>query len=621
VSLLNQDRLADALRALEKGMRAKTVELAALDNLVNELRARARACGDEQISRLMLELRTGGNVRLEEGRPVDSWFGHCDELMQSRFNPSALRRFGVGRLVIHRVTRVHNRLLGNRYERRKAGQADARRAVLMEKRVAEQKSAKERAKAEGAGAGTTKATSQSRAAAKEAEKKMRVAMEAAATPPVEFLFMCETAEMVAHSGVGHEILRAIQHGFRTSEANASRGFHGGVVLSNSVDTCMAPRLQALAHATGHGGLSGVASWADIERQMSLEDSSGALGADDLGSTMQLMIAKVCPGRCTKLSASEIETLVGASDGATSAGGASGGSSSGDHARRTAMAPDAFPGFMSACGPLHAAAAEGAASGQTKPTVWFVKDPELVLPEYLVEFSLHPASLAPSPGDAESDDEAAADSELLGMRVGERDGEREGDIAAASGSDELAFDREMREVERLIASGELSELAALLRPLRSFRRRCRKNAAAARRASRAFAEALRLPPSMNTTARVVGVLDSTVAAARGLPRAVADQPALQSASFVYLNLHGNGVTNVRGIETCTALETLILSYNAIGGMSDFKNMEKLKRLDLGANLIDRVEGLTNMPALRELALCVVAGACARAVQLLLARPSP
>ena len=629
LSIANQQRLLDALRGLSDGMRGKALELAALDTLVSELRARARACGDEQISRLMLELRTGGNVRLEEGRPCDSWFGHCDELMQSRFNSSALRKFGVGRLVVHRVTRVHNRLLGNRYERRKAKQAEARRSVLLEKRdaVAKKKAAELKELNKRAAAGDADAAAAAKSAAKAVAKSTEKGSKAdSTTPPVEFLFMCESAQMVAHSGVGHEILRAIQHGFRTPEANSSRGFHGGVVLSNSVDTCMAPRLRSLASATGHSSLSGGATWADIERQMSLEDSSGALGADDLGSTMQLMIAKVCPGRCAKLNSSELETLIGNNNSSSSA----------DGDRLPPMSPDSFPGFMSACGPLRASGAsatttttsssssggEGGSAAATsntaaaepiqmQPVVWFVKDPELVLPEYLVEFSLHPTTIGPSLGDPESDDEADADTELLGLRVGETPSVSAADLAAGAqagstsvsasscGGDEPLFDREMREVERLIASGELSELSALLRPLRSFRRRCRKNAADARRASRAFAEALVLPPALATMARVVGILDASIAAARGLPREIGI--AANAKSIVYLNLHNNGITSVRGMEVCVNLETLVLSYNAIGSMADLFSLPKLMRLDLGSNLIDRVEGLKRMPALRELAL--------------------
>jgi hypothetical protein len=36
---------------------------------------------------MLLELDTGGNVRLEEGKSTDPWFRNCAELVGSRFVP------------------------------------------------------------------------------------------------------------------------------------------------------------------------------------------------------------------------------------------------------------------------------------------------------------------------------------------------------------------------------------------------------------------------------------------------------------------------------------------------------------------------------------------------------
>ena len=36
-------------------------------------------------ARVLVEFDTGGNVRLEEGKPVDPWYRNCVELIGSRF--------------------------------------------------------------------------------------------------------------------------------------------------------------------------------------------------------------------------------------------------------------------------------------------------------------------------------------------------------------------------------------------------------------------------------------------------------------------------------------------------------------------------------------------------------
>ena len=83
------------------------------------------------ISRLMLELETGGNVRLEDGTPRDLWFKSCADLLHSRFHRARFShrvshstsnsnrtQAAVESLRVTRVTRIHNRLLRNNFEMR-----------------------------------------------------------------------------------------------------------------------------------------------------------------------------------------------------------------------------------------------------------------------------------------------------------------------------------------------------------------------------------------------------------------------------------------------------------------------------------------------------------------------
>jgi len=72
------------------------------------------------VKRLVLELETGGNIRLEDGRPGDLWHDSCVDLVRSRFHSQDFLALGIKGVRVHRVTRIHNRHLRARFERRKA---------------------------------------------------------------------------------------------------------------------------------------------------------------------------------------------------------------------------------------------------------------------------------------------------------------------------------------------------------------------------------------------------------------------------------------------------------------------------------------------------------------------
>ena len=40
---------------------------------------------DMYVRRMMVELETGGNIRLEDGKPSDLWHSSCVDLLSSRF--------------------------------------------------------------------------------------------------------------------------------------------------------------------------------------------------------------------------------------------------------------------------------------------------------------------------------------------------------------------------------------------------------------------------------------------------------------------------------------------------------------------------------------------------------
>ena len=71
-------------------------------------------------SKLLLELRTGGNVRLEDGRTKDVWHQSCHELVKTRFFPPPFTpgesTNAIRDIRVSKVTRLHNRALRTRFD-------------------------------------------------------------------------------------------------------------------------------------------------------------------------------------------------------------------------------------------------------------------------------------------------------------------------------------------------------------------------------------------------------------------------------------------------------------------------------------------------------------------------
>ncbi|KAI9356534.1 hypothetical protein DFJ73DRAFT_623012 [Zopfochytrium polystomum] len=70
---------------------------------------------DMAVRKLLLELETGGNVRFEEDQKEDSWFETCEALVKSMIL-RAKSKHHHKRIQIHRISRVHNRFLKNKFD-------------------------------------------------------------------------------------------------------------------------------------------------------------------------------------------------------------------------------------------------------------------------------------------------------------------------------------------------------------------------------------------------------------------------------------------------------------------------------------------------------------------------
>ena len=84
--------------------------------MAKEFKEHVCATSQTSISRLLVELETGGNIRLEDGKPSDVWYSSCVDLVNSRFVAADFADLGVTGIRVSRVTRIHNRHLRNRFE-------------------------------------------------------------------------------------------------------------------------------------------------------------------------------------------------------------------------------------------------------------------------------------------------------------------------------------------------------------------------------------------------------------------------------------------------------------------------------------------------------------------------
>ncbi|KAK9829835.1 hypothetical protein WJX72_008166 [[Myrmecia] bisecta] len=112
-------QLHDKLAALETFVAAKEMQVSDVLACWQAGVASSAAECRERVRRMLVELETGGNIRFEEGKPGDSWYQSCLELLAARFvaadMPPALRNTT---LRVTGVTRIHNRALRQRFEER-----------------------------------------------------------------------------------------------------------------------------------------------------------------------------------------------------------------------------------------------------------------------------------------------------------------------------------------------------------------------------------------------------------------------------------------------------------------------------------------------------------------------
>ena len=84
----------------------KLEEIEAIGRLYEEMRSMVQSSSLHHISRFMVELQTGGNVRLEDGKPSDMWYKSCVDLVKSRFYAADFEQYGVKDIKVIKVSHL-----------------------------------------------------------------------------------------------------------------------------------------------------------------------------------------------------------------------------------------------------------------------------------------------------------------------------------------------------------------------------------------------------------------------------------------------------------------------------------------------------------------------------------
>jgi len=485
------EALRKKCEVLTAGVEAKTREIEEIEARASALKAVVCETSQTSICRLMVELETGGNIRLEDGKPSDVWYSSCVDLVTSRFVTADYAKIGIGGLRVSRVTRIHNRHLRNQFEQR------------LEELVSTADGSYKRS--------------------------------------LEYLFFSEPPELPG------ELARTMEDGFRDVVGYLAPCGHAAVPQSNSVALCDLPRLSER-----------VRRLPTVERDALL--AGDALGRQAPVLHSQLLITKVFLSRCAQENGAvqggaaavprRRPDAVGCAGADTGAGApATSSENEIDEANRGPIHRADYAGFASVY---------RASSNDPKQRRWFVFEPALVLPEYLVE-----VEYLPMQAKAEREPSAAQLAELGG----------------GLGPHGVASD------------AEAIDLANLTRPLLRFVQQC-SLASAADPYDSACTAALNMPPPLPQRAK--------------LERVSAEQLALQApaggvADLRVLNLHGNAIRRIEHLSDLSRLRVLVLCFNEIARIEGLEGCRLLERLELGFNLIKRIEGLKGVPDLKHLEL--------------------
>lgn len=527
----------------------------------DRLRTNLQSTSDINISRLLLELETGGNIRLEDGKPSDAWFVSCVDLVRSRLFPAELRSFGVQDIRINRVTRINNRYLRHRFHTRME-----ELVTVPEQQLKDNVSKK--------GVTVPMKESEDQGSDLNREKPQFVEKEqgnqqqtdqvlpdpdSTLESSLEYLFYVQPPHF-DYQRRKHEIEQffAAENGFREPDEYARMGIEGAIKLSNSVALLDCPRLAAALTVKGKLLQQQQASPQDlynlsalpIHKQKELTKEMrdalqlAASGEWELPSGV-LLVVKVFPGytKCVieAKQSSAVATNVNAQD----------------YVGLQSLQVPHSPAHDATDHPLPA-----------KQKFYYMFDKALVLPEYLVEYQY---TLADS-----TVGQVGLNTNPLGLQ--------HSDLSSRSPStDAIKTPRKLQ----LSSDPEATDFGVATKLMDDFERRyrIRRSPSASYNESTqgddGVARMLHMEPALPS----LGPVDNTQVISTRLSSA-------KLHKVKHLNLMGCALENIPDL-VCLKdqLEVLVLSYNNIQSINHSLNgLSKLRCLDLSFNQLVRLEHL-------------------------------
>ena len=112
------------IKELQDIYNLKKEEINHIENVYESVSKKLREVNKISIRKLLAEFETGGNIRLEEGKPQDRWLRSCKDLITTRFSPDDLEKYDISGINITKVVRIHNRFLKNKFEEKMEMLAD-----------------------------------------------------------------------------------------------------------------------------------------------------------------------------------------------------------------------------------------------------------------------------------------------------------------------------------------------------------------------------------------------------------------------------------------------------------------------------------------------------------------
>ena len=655
-----QSQLRKKLKALDDAIANKGHVISRMESLFEQLKRHLCDVSEENIARLIVELETGGNIRLEDGKATDVWYSSCVDLLKSRFFARDFRAYGVGDIRVNRVTRIHNRFLRNRFD-------NAMEDLMRKNNIAP-------------GGGKRQ---------------------------LEYLFFGEEPRLAKITGAGNELLRVADQGLRSAREFRRLGLDEAIKLSNSVSLTHLPQIRKFLSdcarniryekgkdtnsskmnndddtdsnswmdtvaVAGSGAAAAAAAAArkrlqesnkamkgdaDIVDSASLREAAAALNRGEFSlPSGQILVVKVFLGNVATESGTKDNSKTGSHSKKNDDTSASDTSASSDNDSSEESESDEDQASVDSDG-SESSRGSSTLNGNGEKTIkqsaypefdavyrvnandakqreWFVFDNGLVLPEYLIEFDL----ITQATRLEEEAEQKRKEKQESGEKGKEEDNESK---PTSSVVDEQAQRMQMA-VEllgRKLTAQEVLDMGPLLRPLKRFMHQCKRIVERTSSNSGSNANKQNVPnlsPNSLKASNAVegnGLPPAPVSLINNMPNSPEKNnahgqnvlnmpPHLPSNEklfeitkpvvlrrslvascdlIVYLNLHGCNIRQIDNLNECVNLKHLILSFNEIHKIEGLEDLVLLERLELGFNLIKRIEGLRGLEALKKVEL--------------------